>query len=134
MGNEVPLMTLERCSRSSLPESGCCGNGVNRRQRCAECYASDAERTPHANRCVISTDASGNIVLQEAKSSATAPLTANQAAGHPEIAQSGATVVGRRGKPPYVGGTKIPPTVVKVVRRAACPGLLDVPNKARGLE
>jgi RHS repeat-associated protein len=69
---------------------------------------------------VMSTNSSGNIVLQEAKSSVTAPLTPNQAAAHPEIANSGATVVGQ-GKPPYVGGTQIPPTPVKVVR-PQCPG------------
>ena len=64
---------------------------------------------------VVSTSPSGSVVLQEAKSSATAPLTPNQAAAHPEIANTGATVVGQ-GKPPYVGGTQIPPTPVKVVR------------------
>ena len=64
---------------------------------------------------VVSTKASGEVRLQEAKSSATAPLTANQAAAHPEIAQTGATVVGQ-GKPGYPGGTQIPPTKVEVVR------------------
>jgi hypothetical protein len=64
---------------------------------------------------VVSKDASGNTVLQEAKSSATAPLTRNQAAAHPEIANTGATVVGK-GKPGFPGGTKIPPTNVQVVR------------------
>jgi len=64
---------------------------------------------------VVSTTESGKIRLQEAKSSATAPLTPNQAAAHPEIEQTGATVVGR-GKPNYPGGTEIPPTQVEVVR------------------
>jgi RHS repeat-associated protein len=64
---------------------------------------------------VVSTKASGEVRLQEAKSTATAPLTRNQTAAHPEIAKSGATVVGR-GKPDYPGGTKIPPTKVEVVR------------------
>jgi RHS repeat-associated protein len=64
---------------------------------------------------VVSKDSSGNVVLTEAKSSATARLTPNQAAAHPEIAQTGATVVGQ-GKPGYPGGTKIPPTKVNVVR------------------
>ena len=63
----------------------------------------------------VSKDASGNVALTEAKSSATAPLTPNQAAAHPEIARTGATVVGR-GKPGYPGGTQIPPTNVQVVR------------------
>jgi RHS repeat-associated protein len=70
---------------------------------------------------VVSTNPTGNVVLQEAKSSATAPLTRNQAAAHPEIAKTGATVVGK-GKPPYVGGTKIPPTQVQVVRPPQCSG------------
>lgn len=69
---------------------------------------------------VVSTNPAGQVVLTEAKSSATAPLTRAQAAAHPEIAQSGATVAGK-GKPPYVGGTQIPPTEVKIVR-PKCPG------------
>jgi hypothetical protein len=59
--------------------------------------------------------ANGEIKLTEAKSSATAPLTKNQKAAFPEIEKSGATVVGE-GKPPFVGGTEIPPTKVDVVR------------------
>lgn len=55
------------------------------------------------------------IKLTEAKSSATAPLTKNQAKAFPEIEQSGGTIVGK-GKPGYPGGTKIPPTPVDVVR------------------
>ncbi len=64
---------------------------------------------------VVSKDASGKVALTEAKSSATARLTPNQAAAHPEIAQTGGTVV-EQGKPGFPGGTKIPPTEVKVVR------------------
>jgi RHS repeat-associated protein len=64
---------------------------------------------------VVSTKTSGEIRLQEAKSSPTAPLTKNQQLAHPEIGKTGATVVGR-GKTGYPGGTKIPPTKVDVVR------------------
>jgi RHS repeat-associated protein len=64
---------------------------------------------------VVSTKPSGEVRLQEAKSSAEAPLTKNQKIAHPEIEKSGATVVGK-GKPGYPGGTKIPPTKVEVVR------------------
>ena len=70
---------------------------------------------------VVSTDASGNVALREVKSSATAPLTSNQVAAHPEIGQTGATVMGK-GKPGYPGGTQIPPTQVQVVRPTICPG------------
>jgi hypothetical protein len=63
----------------------------------------------------VSTKASGDVRLQEAKSSATARLTKNQKLAHPEIAKSGATVV-VKGKSDYPGGTKIPPTKVEVVR------------------
>lgn len=59
--------------------------------------------------------ATGQTKLTEAKSSATAPLTKNQKIAFPEIEQTGATVVGK-GKDPFVGGTKIPPTKVNVVR------------------
>lgn len=55
------------------------------------------------------------IKLTEAKSSATASLTGNQTTAFPEIAKSGATVVGG-GKPPFTGGIKIPPTKVDIVR------------------
>jgi RHS repeat-associated protein len=55
------------------------------------------------------------IVLTEAKSSQTAPLTKNQKKAFPEIQQTGGTVVGK-GKPGVPGGTQIPPTQVKVVR------------------
>ena len=58
---------------------------------------------------------SGQVVLTEAKSSATARLTKNQAKAFPEIKQTGCTVCGK-GKPGFPGGTKIPPTKVKVVR------------------
>jgi RHS repeat-associated protein len=64
---------------------------------------------------VASKDSGGSVALREAKSSATARLTPNQAAAHPEIARTGGTVVGK-GKPGFPGGTKIPPTQVKVVR------------------
>jgi len=64
---------------------------------------------------VVSTTETGTVRLQEAKSSQTAPLTTNQAKAHPEIQQTGATVVGQ-GKPGYPGGTRIPPTQVEVVR------------------
>ncbi len=69
---------------------------------------------------VVSTTPTGGVRLQEAKSSGTAPLTKNQTAAHPEIARSGATVVGR-GKPGYPGGTRIPPTKVEVVRPTTPP-------------
>jgi RHS repeat-associated protein len=64
---------------------------------------------------IVNKDSSGNVVLTEAKSSATARLTPPQKAAHPEIAKSGAKVAGR-GKPGYPGGTQIPPTKVNVER------------------
>jgi hypothetical protein len=45
-------------------------------------------------------------------------LTNNQKLAHPEIEKTGATVVGK-GKEPYTGGTKIPPTKVNIVRLPA---------------
>jgi len=55
------------------------------------------------------------LLLTEAKSSATAPLTANQTKAFPEIEKTGATVKGA-GKPGFPGGTQIPPTKVEIVR------------------
>jgi RHS repeat-associated protein len=59
---------------------------------------------------------SGEISIQEYKASLTAPLTKNQKIAHPEIEESGATVVGK-GKPPFGGGTEIPPTEIKIIRK-----------------
>jgi hypothetical protein len=47
---------------------------------------------------VVSQKPAGTVRLQEAKSSAKAPLTKAQKAAHPEIAKSGATVVGQLDK------------------------------------
>ncbi|MBX3217240.1 MAG: RHS repeat-associated core domain-containing protein [Labilithrix sp.] len=63
----------------------------------------------------VTKDASGTISCIECKSSATARLTENQARAFPEIAKSGATVVGK-GKPGIPGGTKIPATQVQIRR------------------
>ena len=65
--------------------------------------------------CVAKCSKTGDIELIEAKSSATARLTKNQKKGYPEIENTGGTIVGK-GKAPYVGGTVIKPTKVKVVR------------------
>ncbi|MEI5639963.1 MULTISPECIES: RHS repeat-associated core domain-containing protein [unclassified Pseudoalteromonas] len=64
----------------------------------------------------VSKDSSGNVKCTECKASPTAPLTKNQKAGFPEIAESGGTVVGK-GKPGFPGGTKIPPTKVDIIRK-----------------
>jgi RHS repeat-associated protein len=64
---------------------------------------------------VVSTNPLGKISLIEAKASASAGLTKGQKAAHPVIEASGGVVVGK-GKPPYTGGTVIPPTKVEVVR------------------
>jgi hypothetical protein len=58
----------------------------------------------------------GQIECVECKSSSTAPLTKNQKKAFPEIEESGAIVIGK-GKPPYTGGTQIPPTKVEVRRK-----------------
>jgi hypothetical protein len=58
---------------------------------------------------------SGNVALTEAKGSATARLTTKQAKAFPEIEKTGCTVCGK-GKPGFPGGTKIPPTKVKIIR------------------
>ena len=60
--------------------------------------------------------ASGNIALTDGKASANAPLTKNQNIVYPELPIYGGTVVGA-GKPPYVGGTVIPPTPVTIIRK-----------------
>ena len=65
----------------------------------------------------VGNKADGQIGLTEAKASATAPLSPAQTVTHPEIEATGATVVGQ-GKPPFVGGTRIPPTKVDVIRPA----------------
>jgi uncharacterized protein RhaS with RHS repeats len=64
---------------------------------------------------IVSKDKGGNIKCTECKSG-NSPLTKNQKAAFPEIKESGATVVGK-GKAPYTGGTKIPPTKVEIIRK-----------------
>lgn len=70
---------------------------------------------PPTKMDIVATKPGAATRLVEAKSSATAPLTANQKAAHPKIATQGAVVKGK-GKPAAPGGTQIPPTKVEVVR------------------
>ena len=64
----------------------------------------------------IGLDANGNVVINEYKSSLTAPLTDNQKIAFPEIFESGATVVGN-GKGIFSGGYQIPlGTKVTIIR------------------
>lgn len=63
----------------------------------------------------MSFDKNGLVILTEAKNSATAPLTKGQKSAHPSIATDGGVVVGK-GKPPFVGGAKIPPTNGDIVK------------------
>jgi hypothetical protein len=64
----------------------------------------------------IATDKDGNIIIQEYKSSATAPYTENQEIGFPELKDSGGKVVGE-GKGEFTEGYDIPSgTRVQVVR------------------
>lgn len=58
----------------------------------------------------------GNIQCVECKASQTAPLTKNQKVAFPEIAETGGVVVGK-GKHPFTGGTIIPPTQIKIIRK-----------------
>ena len=58
----------------------------------------------------------GNVVINEFKSSSTAPLTPNQKIAFPELFSGGGTVVGK-GKGIFTGGYQIPSgTEVKVIR------------------
>ena len=64
----------------------------------------------------IGLDANGNVVINEYKSSLTAPLTSNQKIAFPEIFESGGTVVGK-GKGIFSGGYHIPSgTKVTIIR------------------
>ncbi|MBV8272147.1 MAG: DUF637 domain-containing protein [Cupriavidus sp.] len=69
---------------------------------------------------IIGTSPAGGVVCVECKASSTAPLTPNQAAAFPEMAETGATVVGK-GKPGFPRGTVIPPTSVQIVRPGTTP-------------
>ena len=66
---------------------------------------------------VLGTDSkTGGIKMTDGKASPTAGLTPNQKKAYPELPKHGGVVVGQ-GKPPYVGGTNIPPTQVDVIRK-----------------
>ena len=72
-------------------------------------------QVPNASFATI-TDANGNVVINEFKSSLAAPLTNNQKIAFPEIFESGATVVGK-GKGIFTGGYQIPSgTKVTIIR------------------
>lgn len=58
----------------------------------------------------------GEIRLTDGKASPTAPHTPNQKVVYPELETHGGMVVGK-GKPPYSGGTLIPPTKVDIIRK-----------------
>lgn len=58
----------------------------------------------------------GETRLTDGKASATAPHTPNQTIVYPELEVHGGMVVGK-GKPPYSGGTVIPPTTVDIIRK-----------------
>lgn len=81
----------------------------------AEQVTVEAENGLKTRIAFLSKGADGNTVLTETKSWVTTPLTPNQKSAFPSIGQFGGKVVGK-GKPGYEGGTKIPPTQVKVVR------------------
>lgn len=56
------------------------------------------------------------MLIEEYKSSATAPLTSNQRDGFVELLESGGIIVGE-GKGIFINGVEIPPgTAVKIVR------------------
>ncbi|MEI5946345.1 hypothetical protein WBS58_13315 [Bacillus albus] len=58
----------------------------------------------------------GALLIEEYKSSATAPLTSNQRDGFVELLESGGVIVGE-GKGIFINGVEIPPgTAVKIVR------------------
>ncbi|EJQ45434.1 hypothetical protein IEE_02315 [Bacillus cereus BAG5X1-1] len=58
----------------------------------------------------------GELLIEEYKSSATAPLTSNQRDGFVELLESGGFIVGE-GKGIFIGGVEIPPgTAVQIIR------------------
>ena len=64
----------------------------------------------------IGLDSNGNVLIQEYKSSDTAPLTHNQEIAFEELQKSGGTVVGA-GKGIFKGGYQIPAgTNVEIIR------------------
>ncbi|GIK54325.1 MAG: hypothetical protein BroJett014_32980 [Planctomycetota bacterium] len=64
---------------------------------------------------LVDIDETGKIGLTECKSSSTAPLTKAQKEAFPQIETEGGVVVGE-GKPAVPGGTRIPPTKVRIAR------------------
>ncbi|WP_423230880.1 polymorphic toxin-type HINT domain-containing protein [Acetivibrio saccincola] len=64
----------------------------------------------------IGLDANGNIVINEFKSSTTAPLTQNQKIGFPELFSGGGTVVGKE-KGMFTGGYQISPGIEVIIVR-----------------
>ena len=88
-------------------------------QNCSDAVEQITIKTPSGVKTrvdAIGLDTNGNVVIQEYKSSLTAPLTNNQARAFPEIFKNGGVVVGN-GKGIFTGGYQIPAgTEVKIVR------------------
>ena len=92
---------------------------ANFSQNCSDAVEQITIKTPSGVKTrvdAIGLDTNGNVVIQEYKSSLTAPLTNNQARAFPEIFENGGVVVGN-GKGIFIGGYQIPAgTEVKIVR------------------
>ena len=83
---------------------------ANFSQNCSDAVEQITIKTPSGVKTrvdAIGLDTNGNVVIQEYKSSLTAPLTNNQARAFPEIFESGGVVVGK-GKGIFTGGYQIP--------------------------
>ncbi len=63
----------------------------------------------------------GDIVLWEAKSTPTAPMTKGQLFSHPVIKSRGGQVFGDSGLPFFPAGTPVPPTTVRIYRPSDVP-------------
>ncbi len=77
----------------------------------------DSGITYHADHLTFDPD-TGEFGGVEAKASQDAPLTSNQSSAIPEVALTGATIVGA-GKPGFPGGTRLPPFAIRIVRPPA---------------
>jgi len=63
----------------------------------------------------------GNIVILEGKASDAPTFTDNQEVGIPLLERNGAVVVGNAGGAVFPAGTRIPPTLVKIITPSVLP-------------
>src|SRR5690606_20867336 len=104
-GSQADVLAKNR-SQGKVFEQQECSNFSSNNTSAAEQITIKTSSGTKTRVDAIGLDANGNVVINEFKSSATAPLTPNQRIAFPELYSGGGTVVGK-GKGIFTGGYQI---------------------------